>query len=158
MRKRYFLLLYVAFAAWMLSCARQIPSQAVIEQVVKDTFSYEVLPVAMVEGVAPRLGESIKIPSLQMEIVRLNQDSVLVKRPVRKQTRVERRTSFVPTQYKDKSKNYQNSHNRSKVKDKSNSGISGNRLNLGAWWLWLLLLAVLAVYLGRSYLMKYFRL
>lgn len=98
---------------------RTVPDQHSHRTAISDTFSLSMVPVDKITGQIPAIGDSLSIPALGMSIHRISQTQALIKTPVRRETRIEKQTLFIPTV--DKSRHYTDSYNRTdtNIKDKS---------------------------------------
>jgi hypothetical protein len=92
--------LWLVLYALLPACNQNTYLQDDIRQ--QDTVDVRILPIDQLRGVELAVGQNLSIPDMDIEIVRVSEKEVLVRTPVRTETRT--RTTFVPVRNVDKSR------------------------------------------------------
>lgn len=93
----YCLFTYLLFACWLLSCQPKTYQHTDLQQA--DTVDIRMISVDSMSGLDMDIGQKLSIPELDIEIVRVSEKELLVRTPVRTETRT--RTTFVPVRTKE---------------------------------------------------------
>lgn len=89
---------YLLLICCLMSCQPQAYTQQSVAQ--KDTVDIRLISVDSLSGMDMAIGQKLSIPDMDIEIVRVSEKEVLVRTPVRTETRT--RTTFVPVKKVDK--------------------------------------------------------
>jgi len=155
------ILLMMGITALMLSCRNASP---VTSTVPEDTTIIRLIPVDSVQGQIPDIGQSLSIPSLDVELFRVSESTVLIKTPVR--TNVRETVRILETKSRitfrnrtvDKSRTEVNSRNKKSGNQTSDSGNKTKTKTVSRqsasfpWWWWLIIAGAVAGYVYLKYL------
>ncbi len=113
-------LVFVISLTSLLSACNQSSYQQT-DVVERDTVDVQIIPAEQIQGLDMAIGQKLSIPDMDIEIVRLSEKEVMVKTPVRTETRT--RTTFVPVKKVDKSRTKVDNSVRTKVDTDTDSSV-----------------------------------